>query len=167
MTLSKEARWQNLREAVQLLMDNLHGRSIMEVFISERSDPRILPVTWDELKKRYLIRETNSRYMFTLSGPGWIEGLKLRDEFDTAEMKAMTGKLCAALKDRVKGRQYEALVHVAQLAADSGLPEAFIRNAIESDLIHEQFGTEGAAWASYEDRGKLVRIPVGFGTPPL
>lgn len=88
MTLSKETRRQNLREAILLLMDNLHGRSIMEAFIDERFlDNRILPTTWEEMKKQYLVRETNSRFTYALSGPGWIAGLKLRGEFDTDELK--------------------------------------------------------------------------------
>ena len=62
MTLPIDARRQNLREAILLLMDNLHGRSIMEAFIDERSiDSRILPTTWDELKEHYLVRPTGSR----------------------------------------------------------------------------------------------------------
>jgi hypothetical protein len=168
VTLSKVARWQNIGEAILLLMHNLQGRSIMEEFIDERfMDNRILPTTWAELKERHLVRETSIRYGYTLSGPGWIAGLKLRDEFDTDELKAMTGKLCAALKDIVKGRQDEAIVHVTELADDSDIAEAFIRNAIESDLIRELFGTKGAAWASYEDRGKFIVVPIGFGTEPL
>ena len=166
MTLSKDARRQNLDEAILLLMDALHGRSIMEVFIDERSvDPRILPTTWGELKERGLVKETNSRYTYVLSGPGWIKGLKLRGKFDSDKLNVMTGGLCAALKDRVKGRQDEAFVQVAQLAADSGLPEAFIRNAVESDLIREKFGTKGARWAS----GSLnfIVVPVGFGMEPF
>lgn len=170
MTLSKTDRQKNLDEALLLLMEDLHGCSvsIMGAFINERFlDSRILRTTWDELKERHLVRETNSRYMYTLSGNGWIQGLKLRGEYCTDELKAITRKLSAALKDKLKGRQCEEMVTVAEVAEKSGLPEAFIRNAIESDLIHELFGTKGATWASDEDRGKFISIPVGFGQKPL
>src|ERR1700676_1077870 len=100
MTLSKEVRWRNLEEAILLLMDELCGRSILEVFIEEQYlDDRIQPTTWDELKERYLVRQTNVQSIYTLSGPGWLAGLKLRNEFDTDDLKAMAGKLCGALKD--------------------------------------------------------------------
>jgi hypothetical protein len=59
------------------------------------------------------------------------------------------------------------MVTVAEVADKSGLPEAFIRNAIESDLIHKLLGRKGATWASNEDRGKFITIPVGFGQEPL
>ena len=73
MTLSKTDRQKNLDEALLLLMDDLHGCSIsiMGSFIDERSlGNRILPTTWDELKEHHLVRETNSRYTYTLSGNG-------------------------------------------------------------------------------------------------
>jgi hypothetical protein len=164
MTKSREDRLASIDEAILLLMDNLHGRSIMEVFIDERfMDDRILSTTWDELKDRYFVRETNSRYTYTLSGLGWIIGLKLRGDFETDALKGMAGALCAALKDRVKGRQDDAMVQVAELAVETGIPEAFIRNAVEADLFYELFGTKGAAWASFEDRRRFILIPRGFG----
>lgn len=152
-----------------LLMDNLRGRTFLGAFIDERSlDPSILPTTWIEFKKRYLIQEAlpGSGY-YTLSGSGWIAGLKLLNQFDTPEMKSRTGKLCAALKDRVKGRQYEQLVHVSEIASEADLSEDFVRDAIESDLIRELFGTKGAGWATPQDRGKFIEIPVDFGLPDL
>lgn len=167
MTLSTEARRQNLDEAILLLIGNLGNRSIFEVFIEERVlDDRILPSTWDELKRRYLVRETNCRSIYTLSGPGWIVGLRLRNEFDTDELSAKTGRLCAALKDRVKSRKFNAVVRADQLAVDSGIEVAFIRNAIESDLIGQLFHVIGADWV-HQYRGTLVSIPRDFGLEPL
>ena len=83
------------------------------------------------------------------------------NQFDTPEMTSKAGKLCAALKDRVKGRQYEQIVHVSEIATETDLSEDFVRDAIESDLIRELFGTKGAGWATPEDRGKFIEIPVG------
>ena len=165
MTLSKDARRQNLDDAVLMLMENLCGRSIMESFIDERFlDAGILPTTWEELKARYLVRTTNVRCMYTLSGLGWIHGLKLRDEFDSAEMRELAGRLCAALKDKVKGRRSDEMVSVAELAAETKIPESFIRNAVESNLIEKLFGVKDAEW---EDRGKFINIPLIFGMRPL
>lgn len=164
VTLSKEVRIEKLDEAILFLMSKLHGRSILEVFIQERYlDHRILPSTWDELKRRHLVRETNGQSIYTLSGPGWIAGLKLCNEFDTPELRATTGRLCAALKGRVKGREYRAIAHVDELAADSGVPAAFIRNAIESDLIGQLFNVIGADWVSHRHRATMVSIPRDFG----
>jgi hypothetical protein len=167
MTLSKDARWKNLDDALLVLMDKVQGQTFLAVFVDERSlDSRILPTTWIELKNRYLVRQAMSWY-YTLSGSGWIEGLKLLNQLDTPEMKSKAGKLCAALKDRVKGRQYEQIAHVSEIATEADLSEDFVRDAIESDLIRELFGTKGAGWATPEDRGKFIEIPVDFGLQDL
>jgi len=161
MTLSKDSRSKNLEEALLILMDDLDGQTFLGSFIDERSiDERILPTTWEELKRCHLVRQTNSRWSYTLSGPGWIAGLKLLGQFDTEEMRTNTGKLCAALKAKVKERKSEAMAHVSEIASAAGLSETFVRDAIESNLIEELFGTRGAEWS---DRGTFVRIPVGFG----
>lgn len=170
MSLSKEARLKNLEDAVLLLMDNIHeSQSIMEVFIDDRSlDARILPTTWNELRRYGFVREcNNSSFYYTLSGRGWLTALGIRGQLDTPDMKAKTGRLCAALKDRVKGRDHGVVVHVSEVAAGASLTEAFVRNAIESRLIQEIFGITGADWAGYDDRGKFILIPNDFGLEPL
>ena len=169
MSLSKEARLQNLEKAILLLMDELHGRCFMGVFIDERYDvdKRILPTTWKELKDQCFVRQTNSHWSYTLSGRGWITGLKLLSRFDTDEMKAKVGRLCAVLKSKVKGRAHDSYATVDDIASESGLPGDFVRDAIESDLIRELFGTKGAEWDGHEGRGRFIRIPNDFGLPPL
>jgi hypothetical protein len=169
MSLSKEARLQNLEEAILLLMNKLHGRCFMGVFIDERYDvdERILPTTWEELKDQCFVRQTNTRWLYTLSGRGWITGLKLLSQFDTDELKAKVGTLCAVLKAKVKGRAHDNFATVDEVARESGLPDDFVRDAIESDLIRELFGTKGAEWGGYEDRGRFIRIPSDFGLAPL
>ena len=168
MSLSKEARIQNLEDAIRLLMGRLHGQCFMGVFLDERLDlgERILPTTWEELKSRYLVRQTNSRWSYTLSGRGWIAGLKLLGQFDTEEMKSKVGTLCAALKAKVKGRTHADYAEVGDVAKETGLSEDFVRDAIESDLSRELFGTKGAEW-SPQGRGRSIRIPNDFGLPPL
>ena len=168
MSFSKEARLQNIADAILLLMENTHGQSFMGTFIDERSvDARILPTTWSELKTRYLVRETNCRWTYTLSGRGWILGLKLLGQFDTEQMKAKAGKLAGALKDRAKGRQYDNFAGVEEIAAETGLSDDFVRDAIESDLFGELFGRKGAEWAGPYDRGRTIRIPNDFGLEHL
>lgn len=169
MSLSKEARFKNLEEAILLLMDNLQGQCFMGVYIDERYDvdERILATTWKELKDQYLVTPTNIRWSYTLSGRGWIRGLKLLGQFDTDEMKGNVGMLCAVLKAKVKGRAHDNYATVDEIAKESGLSDKFVRDAIESDLIGELFGTTGAKWGAHEDRGKFIQIPNDFGLPPL
>jgi hypothetical protein len=168
MSLSKEARFKNLEEAILLLMDRLRGRCFMAAVIDERYDidKQILPTTWEELKDQGFVGQTNSRWSYTLTARGWIKGLKLLGEFDTAEMKAKVGTLCAVLKAKVKGRADDNYATVDEIARESGLADDFVRDAIESALIRELFGTKGAEWGS-EGRGRSIRIPKGFGLPPL
>ena len=170
MTLSRHSLFKNLDDAILILIDNLHGQSMLEVFIDERHDvdQRILPTTWSKLKEQYLVRQiSNSRWTYTLSGYGWIRGLKLRGEFDTPEIKQNAGKLAAALKQKVKAvnRAYDQHTDVSELASETGLSEAFIRNAIESSLIRELFGTKDAAW-DRDGRGRFIRVPNDFGHEP-
>src|ERR1700730_12587367 len=145
MTISKDDRSTNLDDALLLMLDELQGRSVMEVFIDERHrDSRILPTTWSQLKEQYLVRETNNcRGMFTLSGYGLIRALKMRDEFDTEDMRQQNRKLAADLKRKIKSvnREYDQFAGVDEMATETGLPEEFIRNAIEANFIEELFGT--------------------------
>ena len=166
MTLSRDDLAKNLDDAILILMDNLHGRSALEAFIDERYDvdSRILPTTWRKLKEQYLVRQaSNHRWLFTLSGHGWIRGLKLRGEFDTEEIKQNTGKLAAALKRKVKAinRAHDQFTDVSEMANETGLSEVFVRNAIESDLIRALFGTKGAEWDT-GGWGRFIRVPTEF-----
>jgi hypothetical protein len=58
-------------------------------------------------------------------------------------MRQKVGTLSAALKREIKSvnREYDRFATVDEMATETGLPEAFIRNAIESNFIEELFGT--------------------------
>lgn len=168
MSLSRETRLQKLAEALILLVKRAEGDCFMGVFIDERFLPtEIHEAIWDELKERGFVRETNSKWSYTLSGYGWITGMKVLAQLETEEMEQKAGKLAAALKERVKGRHHDNFVAVSELAQETGLTEHFIRDAIESDLIGELFGRRGAEWAGPFDRGRNIRIPKRFGLEPV
>ena len=71
-----------------------------------------------------------------------------------------------ALKKRVKAREESAFVGIVVLAKETGLPENFIFNAIESQLLEERFNMIGASWfGPGGDRTGVIGIPVVFGLP--
>ena len=167
MTHSTKTRQADIERALLTFMGNLHDSSILEVFIEPDSHDTILPTTWNELIEQHLLRETNVPLVYTLSGEGWIMGLLLRSEYGTPQMREMAGKLCKTLKGRLKDRKQDEMATVDDVAAESGLPSAFIRNAIEANLIERLFDVKGASWASPQDRGRFINIPNDFKCPFL
>jgi hypothetical protein len=166
MTLSKESRYKNIEFAILKYMEQIGGLSVFEVYLRDEKNADILPTTWEKLKRLGLLVE-HSRGLYRLSGPGWLVGSRLLGQLDTEDIRANLGKLCAALKGKVKGRRAPGFTDVDELVKETGLSAGFIRNAIEANLIQVLFGVQGAEWISPLERGKSIRIPVGFNIEPL
>ena len=77
-------------------------------------------------------------------------------------LKEQLGRLQASAKRHVEGRNQEAVVSFEELQKDSGLPEDFVFNAIECDLVGHILKTHGPAWLQ---SGVRVRIPLDLGIP--
>jgi len=72
-------------------------------------------------------------------------------------------KLIASIKRRVKdGQAGVGMVSPQILARDSGLPENWIWNAVESNLIEAEFKPQGVKWA-HGFEGKIIHVPIDFG----
>lgn len=96
-------------------------------------------------------------YMLTPSG--FREGLRISGD---QSFKKQLGRLQAAAKIHVEGRNQEAVVSLEELQRDSGLSEGFVFNAIESDLTGHFLKAHGPAW---HQAGVTVRIPLDLGLP--
>ena len=126
MTLSKDARWENVAQALLLLTDRTQHTSIMEVFIDEwMLGDEILPTTWDELKRRGLVRSASTGRYYTLSGDGWLAALKLKNELDTPEMKLKAGKL-SSVRIPMMSISHSDLMPIRTERSDAGLSQCEI-----------------------------------------
>jgi hypothetical protein len=78
-------------------------------------------------------------------------------------MLEKAGKLSAALKKQVKGQRREGAVTRTELANETGLPESFVYDAIDSHLLLHLFGRNDAAWAPDDGMKNYIEVPIDFG----
>lgn len=165
MTISRIERTEDEKLALSLMLDNLPADRPFEweMFDADLEPFKaILPTTWRALSRRGLVfGRSFNRY--ELSAAGWIAALKVTGRFGTLEMTEQAGRLSAALKAHVKGRHANGCTTLQEVAAESGLDEAFVRNAINSHLIQELFGTIDAYWAPDDQMKNYIEIPLDFG----
>jgi hypothetical protein len=96
---------------------------------------------------------------------GWCVALDLVWEANPILEKSLS-KLVAVLKDNVKGRHEDAFVSLTSVVVETQLPENWVLNAMDGNLIEHRFKIKGAQWASHVYKG-AIRIPLDFGLKPL
>jgi hypothetical protein len=168
MTVSRNARIDNLANALKLMTQEVGENTMWSVFIDANKPEYqdILPTTWKDLVDRYMVKDHGwGRYQLT--GRGWLKGVKLLDLPETPEFNQKMSQLAATLKSRVKGRQQEALVDVWTVAKESGVTVDFVWNAIESKLLDNCFSMKGASFNPNDQNRHYVIIPIDFGMEPL
>lgn len=170
MTLSKEARLKDLRRVLELMLSQLGEKSIEEALfcVDDPTFAGIQPTTWKELAARYWVERFDviGAVEYRLTGPGWYGALEASGQLSTPDSVQRMSKLAAALKDSVKGRKDDAFVFPDSLSSESGLPETWIFNAIESDLLGRRFDMKSADWQP-QSRKTLIRVPIDFGMEHL
>lgn len=70
--------------------------------------------------------------------------MELSGSIGSPELNENAGKLSAYLKRLVKGRHEDAYVDYRTVAAETGLTEGFVWNAIEIGLLEILFNQKGA-----------------------
>jgi len=125
----------------------------------------VFPTTWKALSRGGFVKDLNFNH-YRFMPEGWIEALKVTGLFTGQDLQEKAGKLSAALKKRVKGRLEDGLVSRAELANETGLPESFIYNAIDSHLLLQLFGHIDAHWATGDQMKNYIEIPIDFGHEP-
>ena len=168
MSLSNRDREDNIVVALRLLMQDLgepYEWQVHDAGPEKFSD--VHHTTWDELVERGLVKRTFGRY--SLTGDGWIEGLKVTGLFDDLNFRKKAGQLSEALKARVKknGRREWGYADRTELASETGLPEFFIYDAVDSHLLRAMFNTTDAEWAPNDQNKNSIDIPPRFGLPLL
>ena len=168
MTASKSDRIDNLELALRLMLENLPADRPYEW---EQLDgdtaafSAVFPTTWKALSRRGFVKQLSfNSYRFMPEG--WIEALRVTGLFTSQDLQEKAGKLSAALKKRIKGRQDDVLVSRTELANETGLTESFVYNAIDSHLLLQLFGRIDAHWAPGDHMKHYIEIPVEFGHEP-
>lgn len=97
--------------------------------------------------------------MYKMESSGYLQALRMSGRSKDPKFRSDLGKMCAALKGRVKGRSASDFVGLYELMTETGLSEAFIRNAVDADLFRNVFGNAGVEWAG----DHAIHVPHTFG----
>lgn len=169
MSASEKDRQDNIVMALQLMMQDLG-----EPYQWQEHDAKmpkfggVFRTTWDELVELGLVKP-RSFDRYELTGPGWIEGLKIIGAFDDDEFRRKAGLLQKTLKARIKpdNREQWGAADRTELARETGLSEFFVYDAIDSHLLGALFGIIDARWAEGDDMKNCIDIPPRFGLKRL
>jgi hypothetical protein len=144
MSLSNKEREENIVLALGLMMRGLgEPYEWQEHYATAEKFADVYRTTWDDLVERRLVKaSTFDRY--SLTGDGWIAGLKVVGLFDDLNFREKAGKLSKALKARVKNGREWGYADRTELASEAGLSEFFIYDAIDSYLLREMFNRTDA-----------------------
>ncbi len=166
MSVSKNEREENHRDALGLMMEELDDRAIDTTFFNPGRPPfdgRVLRTTWEELERQGSV-ESLSSPQYRLTAKGWLIALEVLGASKSRDYMERLGRLLATMKAHVTGRTESAIVPLQQLAEESKEPEGWIFNVIDSRASSTGNNRTGAEWI---ERGRLVSIPVDFNLEPV
>jgi hypothetical protein len=170
MTLSRTERSENIELALKLMMGELGEYGINQLLFEIDKPPyeNIYPTTWQYLEDQYLIErlDTMGARHCELTGPGWLQGLRVIGTIEAPDTREKVGKVMAELKRHVEGREEKEFEYVEVIADEAEVPLGFVYNIIESGYIETVLNRKGAQWYPRAPR-RMVEIPVDFGLEPL
>jgi hypothetical protein len=167
MALTKLERMRNLEQtlkAMLFVLGDLAARS-SGFYTDQAIFGGTLEATWRELvKKQYvkIIDFVGGRPVCFLTGEGWLKAVALTGIVESVEFQSRVDKVMKNLKERVVGRETPAQVALSQLALDTGVPEGFIWNLIESNLMSDG-EPDSPHWALNSVDPNTIEVPVCFG----
>lgn len=168
MTLSDQARLVAIDVVLRRILEDLGEGPFDKRCEVQGERYRDIPqTTWLELEGFGYVEPVHAfgNPAFHLTGAGWIAALKASGSFETQRDRAVT--LRAALKDVVKGRPLNgAITDVRTLAGTTGLPEAWVRNALNARLL-QLLWTWDHLDVAIENGGSAIRVPARFGSRRL
>jgi len=166
MTIAKQDRKENQKLALSLMLRELEDRALDETLFrtTEALFTDVLPTTWEELAHQECVQKV-APSLYRLTAKGWLVALELSGIAQSATYLQRVGRLLAAMKQHVTPRADSAIVSLKDLSKESGEPEGWIFNVIDSKAGATGAGRTGARWFGGE-RGRLVEIPVDFNLEP-
>jgi len=125
------------------------------------------PTTLDELEQARLIEQivfSSNPEPYVLTLDGWYEAQRAAGLLDSNAFHERRGRVCAALKGAVAGRRDDALLRWDELAAIAGVPEGWLWNILEGQVLH-RLDSRDRYWVRFEDG--IVYVPTTFGQEPV
>lgn len=163
MSLSVQERSDNLFYTLELLTRDVGDKWIQGVLFEPGGTPEyeaILQTTWLDLSSKGYIKSDS--YWYLMTPHGWLTG-NIRSGKNRSDLfQERIGKISAALKNLVKGRDTPQFPFVESVAVASGVPQGFICNVIDSKLFERCLRRRGAEWEA-RGRGQLIKVPIDFG----
>lgn len=166
MTLSREVRRNAMDKALKLLLARLGLAAIDSTLFDPSAESfACLPrTTWKELEEAGLVER--DPYLepprYRLTGVGWIEAIVSAGTFGSAPQDEELGRLAACFKMTVKERNTDAQVDLKTVSSEAGLPEGWVFNVVESNLLETRFQRRGVYWHE-QHRGRVIIVPSTFG----
>ena len=99
-----------------------------------------------------------------MTDEGWFQAQRAAGHFDSTEFNARRARVCAAMKVAVAGRRNDALLVWKELAASSGVPEGWLWNILQGDVLY-RLDPKGRYKLRFEDGA--VYVPATFGQEPV
>ena len=164
MSYSIDARLKSQSDTLLQMFQMLgeHQVNLFEFFFRDTPLSDSPKTTIRELEENGYITQGDIFTRCYLTGDGWIKALELSGTIGSSEVNEKAGKLCAYLKRLIKGRNEDAYVDYRTLAAETGLSEGFVWNAIESRLLEVLFNQKGAWWERSDFKAD-IQVPLNFG----
>jgi hypothetical protein len=165
MSLSKEERLQDIDRALKLFFDKLGSRSILEFIIDQRhcDYSELYETTSGDLGRHFYIYSAhNMPFLFHITSAGWVKMLEICGALSTPDFKSTLGTVCAFLKSAVDGRSESAIVGVADVARQTGIPAGLISNIVEAQIIDRILKRHGPEWLPTNPR-MLIVVKTDFG----
>lgn len=166
MTLGTKEREENQRQAYGLMLSAVGDDAFDTTLLEADAFAQILRTTWEDLMHAGCV-ERVSPDAYRLTPKGWLAALEVSNTAKSPVFVGRLGRVLATMKGYVKGRHQPKIVALGALAADSGEPEGFIFNIVESRAsTSDTSKRRGAGWLQ-NARGRLVEIPVDFNMEPV
>jgi hypothetical protein len=165
MSISKAERQTDTVLAFQLMLQHVGDRKISECFFVSTEPPfsAIQLTTWTELEAGDFVRPFLGSQHYSLTGRGWLRALEESGAPRDKTFLRAAEKLLTSIKKHVKGGQGSVrMVTLQTLAQNSGLPENWIYNVVESNLIEAHFNRHGPTWV-HGFEGTAVHVPIRVG----
>jgi hypothetical protein len=167
VTIDKGARAAAMTRALKRLADLCGDARGITFGRADLIDAAPLGTTLAELEDAgyiTLIAFLSDPNPYRLTIRGWVEAQRVSGRLESDEFDERRGRLCAALKRAVKGRDHEAILDYAELAQAAGLPEGWVWNILEGRVLH-RLDPLGRYDVRFENGH--VFVPPTFGQEPV
>jgi hypothetical protein len=167
MTISVEDRKAAIKRALVRLADLCGDAGGVRFGAADLVEASPLGTTIGELEEARLVEQvvfSSNPEPYALTMEGWFQAQRISGRFDSEEFHRRRGRLCAAMKRAVDGRQDMALLDCRQLAKDAELPEGWVWNVFEAQVLH-RLDSKHRYRMRFEDGA--VWVPATFGQEPV